>query len=431
LQKEQPSAKISSAITDTYPLRPEKISITSSFSYISARLGSGAPKSEAMRSTLSALGLKVVGSGDTFEAAVPYHRATRDLSHADDLVEEVGRCHGYENINEAPPLLASTPCPLPAMRDLEHECRDSLRGAGFKEVSNYSFVDPGYASEIGYQMSEAIRIENPMDANQGAMRTSLVPGMLKVLSSNSRFESSFRVFEIGRSYHPAPDPRFSTYKTHINLPNLAVFERRLLCLASLEVRPGFNPIGLEAGSEFFTMLSEVRKLVSLRTGQKLRVEPVAVGSALKWMHPYRAANVFAADYFLGVVSEVISNEEWQGRAVLAELELDTLLELSTRRSYEPASKFPTSLFEMSIVCPTRTPFSSLEKVLAENSPLELLRSLEVLAVYEGKPLTEGHKSVSVRLEFGTNDRTLPPEEITTIQEALMKGVEKSGYALRR
>jgi len=431
LKQVQPGATITSRVADQFLQKPEKLSIASSFSYISQRLGQGAPEAIEMGVTLTSLGLTLNVEGDKFVAEVPYHRATRDISHADDLVEEVGRCHGYENISEAAPLVASVPSSLPAQRELEHECRDLLRGAGFNEYYAHSFVDPEYSLSLGYSMADAVIMQNPMDSNQGAMRTSLIPNAVQTLAENSRFEGSLQLFELGRAYSNKEEPRFANYKTLDRAANTAAKEKRLLCISTLSAEGGYSDLGAVAGVEFFGLLAVVKKIAALRSDSALRTEPIAPENALAWMHPYRAAKIFIGELELGTIAELAQRSDLKGRAVLCELEMDSLLESSKRASYKPVSKYPTSFFEVSIVCPRRTNYSTLERVLRESPKSELIQGIELLSLYEGKPLQEGEKSVSVRLIFGSNERTLLSQEIAEFQSEVMSSIESGGFALRR
>lgn len=422
LSGEQPGISVSGAVFDCFIDRPAETVIETSYSYIAERLGPGAPNQAKMTETLTALGLRLSGSGDVFSAVVPYYRATRDLSHADDLVEEIGRCHGYENLRETPATFASKPSPLPLLSELENECRELLRGAGFSEVLNYSFVDPEYGITLGFSMDNAVFMRNPMDSSQGAMRPSLIPGMVEAMRRNQRFGDEIALFEIGRSYSTTEEPRFTEYKTLERPANLAAFEKRMLCLA-LSAREQ------SPGELFFALLNQLKKLLSLRTGCALEASRPA--ESIPWMHLHRSALVSAAGKELGVIAECAPSLKLDERVVIAEIELDTLLELSQRRSYKVTSRFPSSLFEVSIVCPERTEYRELERVLRSGAPRELIRELELLTVYQGKPLAVGQKSVSIRMHLGAEDRTLPGDELSAIQEQVMHQIESSGFTLRR
>jgi len=113
------------------------------------------------------------------------------------------------------------------------------------------------------------------------------------------------------------------------------------------------------------------------------------------------------------------------------LECDTLLEHSRSRKYSVVSKYPTSLFEISIVTPEKENYCSNLKVIRLGTRAAYVRSIDLLDVYQGAPLPEGKKSVSVRIVFGADDKTLSGEEISDLQEKLMQHIEHSSYGIRR
>ncbi len=136
---------------------------------------------------------------------VPSWRATKDISIAEDLVEEIGRMVGYASITpQAPAVLAA-----PVARNLEHEQHSALRatltGQGFTEVSNYSFISDADAEMFGYATADLLQVANPIIAEQKYMRPSLLPAIRRNLSDNSRFFNDFRLFEIGREYSKGPN----------------------------------------------------------------------------------------------------------------------------------------------------------------------------------------------------------------------------------
>ena len=137
---------------------------------------------------------------------------------------------------------------------------------------------------------------------------------------------------------------------------------------------------------------------------------------------------------VGVIAEVRPGAvaDLDSRAIVAELDLELLLEVDmSERHFAPLPKYPDSLFEMSVVMPTREPYQRLDELVRANVESSLLREINVIAVYEGAPLAEGEKSVSVKLHLGSDERTLSGEELTAIQDGLMAAVENSSYSLRR
>ncbi len=430
-----PEAKIVGAVADEFPLKPEKRIVTLTAKLLQDRLGDGAPSFEEGCQILKNLRLRFLEEGaESCTVEIPHDRATKDLSIPEDLIEEIGRTWGYENIKESPPKVAATPSQITPLRRVEIELMEALRAIGFSEISNYSFTRPEYSESLGYSMADGVFMENPMDETQGAMRVSLVPGIIEKVIENAKFQTNLQIFEIGRAYFRSPVEKYKEYQTLDRFKNLAAHEKRLITFAILvnSASSQASEPAIKAGAEFYAGVNLIKRLVALFTPEDVSLEALEL-SSLPWMHPYRSAKVSVKGLELGVVAELKPGlaQDIRGRVVICELECDTLLELSNSRKFRPISKFPYSLFEISVVAPARTPYTKLVKLVEEGVPSEFLKGIDLLDVYQGKPLPEDRKSVSIRITFGAADRTLSSSELTKLQEDLMSHIEKSSYALRR
>ena len=116
-------------------------------------------------------------------------------------------------------------------RGFEFRIRDLLCGMGFSETYNYSFFDAEKAEQLGYAGDDLIELENPLDANERHMRSSLVPGMLNHFALNARRKSGVQLFELGRSYEKTANAAHEKLEHRLKFKNQAAFERRLLCLS--------------------------------------------------------------------------------------------------------------------------------------------------------------------------------------------------------
>jgi phenylalanyl-tRNA synthetase beta chain len=448
----QPQARICSPVLDAFPEPPKKTLIAARLDYIRSRLG---PEVEPQRieSILQSLGFGLKKISETaVEVSVPYERATRDITLEDDLVEEVGRIFGYENILEAAPAIQSVARGSNPVLAFENTVRDRLAGMGFSEAYNYSFMSEERARKLGYETASAVKLLNPIDATADLVRTTLVPGAIDLLERNARFTDQAFLFELGRAYETGEDGE--------KAENTAAAERRLLSISywsnrKEEAAAGSQQPRLNGGATFYALASAVRKVLRLVSREDVLFLPAgqdAVGienhgygaaegkgksanfaEVKAWMHPYRAATIAVAGKAVGVIAELhpAAGFEIPGRAAVAELDIERMLGLHHGvEKFRQLSKYPDSFFEMSVVMPAERYYSELEALLRRHVDASLLRNIEVLDVYEGKPLKESEKSVSVRLAFGADDRTLSGAEISAVQEQLMDAVRKSPFALR-
>ncbi len=446
----EPQARIVGGVADCFPNRPPAVQVSASFDYLRSRLGVSAPDSQ-IRGILESLGFilqKKEGANAEVDCVVPYERATRDISIPDDLVEEVGRIYGYDKIPETAPLIASTPQREGVVPALENKVRDLLCAAGFSEVHNYSFMSGAAAEAVGYSSKDAVRLLNPMDSQSDLIRTTLVPGMLSFVESNLRHASAVLLFEIGRTYHLQRSKLHEALGFKDQL-NTAATERRLLNIAYVsgmeESRVGAaTQPPVPQGADFYALAGVLRRVGRSATSLEAQLRPLSASGELSadtlrfdmlrsWMHPHRAATISFNGTCVGVIAEVKPGlrADLSRRVIIAELDLELLYSkhLQAER-FTPLPRYPESFFEVSVVMPERSEFSELNGLLRAASDPELLKSIEVTAVYRGKPLKDDQKSVSVRLSFGSLDRTLSGEEVSTLQQAVISGIKESSFFLR-
>ena len=268
---------------------------------------------------------------------VPSWRATKDISIAEDLVEEIGRMVGYASITpQAPAVLAA-----PVARNLQHEQHSHLRslltGQGFTEVSNYSFISDADAEMFGYATADLLQVSNPIIAEQKYMRPSLLPAIRRNLSDNSRFFNDFRLFEIGREYSQGPNGA-PVERTHLVA---AIFGRESNGASLLEM-----------------------KRVAQYVAADCKVVPAKAHS--KTVHPERSAYVEVNGQRVGLLYELRPSLLDRGRAAILDLDLDTLQSLpAQRQNYQPLRRFPTSSFDLSIVAGSHELVAKLEEKLRQ------------------------------------------------------------------
>jgi phenylalanyl-tRNA synthetase beta chain len=329
---------------------------------------------------------------------VPSWRATKDISIPEDLVEEIGRMVGYASITPQTPAVFAEPVP----RNLQHEqhraMRAALVGQGFTEVSNYSFISDADAAMFGYATDKLLQVANPIVAEQKYLRPSLLPGIRRNLADNSRYFSDFRLFEIGREYHKGSDGA-PAERTHL--------------VAALYTRE--------------TNGAEVMELKRVAPFVASNLKIVQEHAQSKIAHPERSAILERGGERMGTLYELHPSLLDRGRAAILDLDLDALQALPAQaEKYQPLRRFPTSSFDLSIVAGTREPVATLENKLRHLTGPDLV-SLQFLLIF---PLPGEKKSVSFRLTFGADDRTLTNEEVTGIRDHMVAGIKSAGYELR-
>jgi phenylalanyl-tRNA synthetase beta chain len=354
-----------------------------------------------VRRILESLAFTVAQTGArVFSVGVPTWRATKDISMADDLVEEVGRMIGYDSITPQPPLVPCAPMPDPPEREFLRRVRRSVSAQGYTEVSNYSFISEEEARRFGFDPAQHLRVLNPIAAGQELMRSSLLPGIHRNIVENAKHFDQFRIFEIGREIHPRQS-RQPDERVHLML---AIF-------------------GTDDGRAGLQELKRVAEAVT----PKLAVTPA---NPRDWEHPKRCADIVWNGRTAGRLSELHPNLLESGRAAVLDLDL-TMVQSNPMPAirYQPVHRFPSSAFDVSVITPERELASTLELRIRELAG-ELTEAVEYVREYQGAPLNAGEKSVSFRVIIGAADRTLSSTEITAVRDRIVEGLKAGGYHLR-
>lgn len=453
--------EIPNAWSDSFPIPPDKISIPYRPQYIQQRLG-GVPESEdEIKGILERLKFTI----DKDIVHVPYHRAGRDISLPEDLVEEVGRIIGYEKVPEKAPLIHSSGSGRSLIGSAELTCRLLLSAQGFTEVYNDTFSSQEECESLGYDMIDAISLLNPVDHNESIVQTSLIPSLLNLANRNHRNFSSMACFEIGRCYHVLPESISDKDKASSDDPSEGVKERRMVSVLLSVPKSESLEIGnpqVSKGLGFYSLRTLLSRLVAelspagsnsggVNNGELLELLPLEKVSDLSsdqksertraqdfktqkaWMHPFRAASLQYKGLTVGVMAEVRPRyfDSKSERLILAEVDIEAILATYTAPVlFNSINKFPDSFFEISLVIDKRELFSSIKDTFLANIGDIPLKSLEPVSVYEGKPLSESEKSLSIRFIFGKDDSTISAEELEGMRSKVLSVIDRSKYRLR-
>jgi phenylalanyl-tRNA synthetase beta chain len=368
LQEVSPGIKLVGGLADAYqPLKPLQ-PIELPLDWLNRKLGCEVPPAEVRR-ILEALDFKV---DESFHVTVPSWRATKDVSIKEDLVEEIGRMIGYDNIVPLAPLSPARVPPGNPERAFHHKVREMAAAQGFTEVYNYSFITEESARAFGF--TDLARTE------QHYLRPGLLPGILKNIHDNARHFDSFRFFEIGNEIHPDHEtPHFIA----------VIFAKD-------------------------TGLLELKRLAEcLLPG--IQVRPT---TARSYEHPLRAALV--GD--IGRLFEFHSKMVESGRAAVLDLNLNLLNQPHEVR-YKPLRRFPESTFDLSVIVPERALIADVEAAMPK---LPEILSIEFLREFA----LPNKRSLSYRITLGADDRTLTSEEVSAVREGMIEALKTSGYEFR-
>jgi phenylalanyl-tRNA synthetase beta chain len=373
LQEVSPGIRLVGGLADAYqPLKPlEPIQLP--LEWLNRKLGCEVPPPEVRR-ILESLQFKVDKS---FNVTVPSWRATKDISIKEDLVEEIGRMIGYDNITPVAPLSAARVPPGNPERVFHHKLREMAAAQGFTEVYNYSFVSEESARAFGFNPAELV------ETDHNILRPSLLPGILKNIADNARHFDSFRFFEIGNEIHPDHETPHFVAVIFSKETELLELKRLAECLL-----PGVTLKPTTARSYEHPQRSAL--VITVGVGQALSP---AIGRLFEF-HPKLVEN---------------------GRAAVLDLNLN-LLNQSHEVSYQPLRRFPESSFDLSFIVPERTLIADVEAAMPKSPEILSIEFLREFALPEGRSLT-------YRITLGATDRTLTSEEVSAIREQILTTVQ--------
>lgn len=337
-----------------------------------------------------------------------------DIEKEIDLIEEVARISGYENIPvKYPSSQAVENGNIPGRARTISSMRSELVRIGFSEVINYSFINSSLMQKITGEKINALELKNPLSEDQNEMRTSLIQGILSTLALNvKRYMTDLKIFEIGRIYLP--------------LKVKSLPEERI-CLAGLISGRSGSPnwYQKERETDFFDMKG-VLESVAVSSALELALKPISVKK--EFLNSSQSADVFLNGIkcgFAGKLSNsIIDNFELKDPVYVFEIDIDLIdFTKSSAVSYVPLSKIPPAYRDLAIIVDEGF---TAEKILdsIKKSAGKILEEVVLFDIYKGKPVPSGKKSVALSLTFRGRESTLTDEDITAVTGKILAFLKK-------
>ncbi len=413
-----PGARVVGPLQDIGHEPAPPIEIKTSAAFLARRLGAEIDAKE-VRGTLDRLGFPVRGeTAGEWNVRVPPWRATKDVSIREDLVEEVGRIHGYDQIRPFAPEWTIEAPRVNEHRKLERVAKDFLAlHSGLSELFTYNLVGAAHLRLFGLDPASHLKLKNPMSEDMDRLRREIVPIHLEKAKENQRYLKEFGFFELGRVFRKP--------KGKLHSPDLPEERNRLAGILSFEKTRAEN---------FYEVRHAVLALLDRLHVGDVSFAALDKGTLEPWAHPAVFARVLASGKEWGRIYRVHPAVEARlglvGDVLAFDLDFDAIFEGGRRKvEYQPPLKYPTVPFDVAVLAPERVPVSEIRKVIEKAAGKPLL-SLEVFDVFQGEQFGAGTKSVAFHIVFGSAERTLGTEERTQIEERVMEALKAAGYPLR-
>ena len=359
-------------------------------------------KNKDIKKILIALGFKIKNSrGHKLKVEVPTKRL--DILQPVDLIEEVGRIIGYENIPSEFPKTVITPSQRNISLFWEEKIKNIFRSFGFFEIYNYTFISKEQSDSFNYSAVELIEVESPVSIEQKYLRPSLIPNLLKNIQKNQKNFNEIKIFELGK-----------------------IFKN----LKTTKEQKQFS--GLVTGELFY----ELKGIIDLLLN-KLRIsniqyntyEPVLKESKLNIWHSKKSAEIKAGNEkigFLGEISPKILAQMKINTKVLAfDLDFEKLVKLSSEEKiYQPIFRYPAANRDLAILVPLQVKVVEvLNKIQLAGG--NLVKDVDLFDIYEGENIPFGKKNFAFHIIYQARNRTLSFKEIDKIHQKIIKALEQN------
>ena len=362
---------------------------------------------EEMAAAFSRLNLPFRKEPEQFVVEPPSFRF--DLEIEEDLIEEVARLYGFERIAAHPPRAAVMMLEVSEKKRSLHELRERLAAADYREVINFSFVEPAWEEDFAGEKNP-IRLLNPIASQLSVMRTTLIGSLVANLKYNhDRRVPRIRVFELGRVFLRDPSaPDGPLWVGGLRQP------MRIAAAAYGPAFPEHWDDSLDRRVDFFDVKADLETLCAPRAP---RLEPAGHPA----LHPGRAARVLLDGQPAGWIGELhprwLRKYELPQPAIVFELEAQVLQAAPLPQPRVP-SRFPPAVRDIALVFAAQTPVQAIfDAIEAEKPPI--VRAVRLFSLYRGSGLPAGSKSLAFRVVMQHTERTLTDAEADAARDALV------------
>ena len=396
-------------VVDEYPGKTEIKTIFLSIRDTNRLLGTAVDIQKAKQLLESIEFIVSVHDADTLKVEVPPFRV--DVEKPVDLMEEVARLYGYNHIPTTFPLILPGKDLKADALDLRKTIKIIMKGFGFSETINYSFISSQSAEKLrlpdGDQRYQTVNILNPLTEDQTVMRTTLLPGLFQTMQRNlSKQMNDLKLYEIGKTFI-----------------QIAVNElpEEIEMMAGLWTGNRMAPSWHDTGKpcDFFDLKGVAEGLFNALNVDSFIFTKLAPANC-RYTRPGYSATICVNQTQIGLIGEVhpevLKNFDLKQKAFIFELNLDLLLPLvPITRQAAPLPIYPSVSRDVTLIVDTFQESNDiLEKV--RHMGEKLIERVHLFDVFEGEPIQEGKKSISFRVIYRAENRTLSDDEVNRLHK---------------
>jgi phenylalanyl-tRNA synthetase beta chain len=401
--------KVAPGLVDEYPLKPVDPTVTVTTRDVRRWIGIDLT-AEKIAELLSHLEFECVVEGDSVHAKTPPHRLDigDGIVGVADVIEEVARSYGYDNIPETRMADALPPQIGNPVFEWEERARDILVDLGLQEVVTYRLTSPERESRLVSHV-DYVELANPIAPERRVMRRSLLASVLEVAEKNARAET-ITMFEIGSTFEPARN----------DLPD----EPHRLAIVMTGLRePTSWDVKSSPAMDFYDMKGRIELLLG-----ELRYKDIsyAATDSVSYLHPGKAAQVRLNGQVVGVFGELypLTKEKYEfgpAPVVVAEFDLDALYRMEPSYGLIPVADVPPVLEDIAVIVDESVPAERVESLIRQTGG-RTVTQVRLFDVYRGEQIGAGKKSLAYSLTY-QSDRTMTDAEAAAIRNKIVKRLE--------
>ncbi|MFK4565785.1 phenylalanine--tRNA ligase subunit beta [Enterococcus sp. UD-01] len=391
----------------------EKVEVSVSVTRINEYLGTALDKA-AVGEIFDALGFDYTEDQELFTVVVPPRRW--DIEIEADLIEEVARIYGYDNLPSTLPKGETVAGSLTKGQTLVRRIKSLLEGCGVSEAISYALTTEAKSRQFLLRESQTTSLQWPMSEERSVLRMNLISGLLDDVAYNTaRKNANVALYEVGRVFYQEQDAKK-------NLP----YEENHLGIVLTGSRQVKDWQTKETAVDFYTLKGILETLFeAIGISTNITYEATKEFSEL---HPGRTAKILLADQVIGFIGQIhpTTAKSYDIPATYAaELNLQAVIEATAEATfvYEPVSKFPAVSRDIALLVDETVTNQELVQVIQANAG-KFLQSVHLFDVYQGENIAEGKKSMAYSLTFVNAEATLVDEEInqsmTKVEKALVE-----------
>ena len=387
----------------------KKLSV--SIDSVNERLGANLTKSRCA-TILKNLDFSVSSTGKSLSVTVPSFRP--DVDSFEDIVEEIARIIGYDNVPQALPLINASNIDENPLRKIRQVIEKQCVAQGFAETITYSMINLDALKKSNVSAENVTAIKNPLTQDQTHMRPSLLPGALDVLKTNiNRGQKDLKLFELGKVF----DAKQERWALSLLITGQGVTDWRQLNKSILD---------------FFDLKGMLEILFCY-----LRIDKTEFGPVRRaHFEEGQSAAVVRAGKTLAEIGKVSQGvlSQWGIKAkdvYYAELDVDQVCQKANiEKVYVPVSEFPSIVQDISLAVEPEVSYDQIRKIVWENGG-QWLKSMDFKELYLGEKLPDGHRGIVFSLTFQSSSETLRESDVLNVVEHISKALSEDLGAIKR